>query len=904
MHARTLCVILIIVLAIFIQGASADNSVRDVITITSTPTPTPVQEVRVIPTTTNPLGAVSIASIPSGATVIIDGSVAGSTPFTLRTLAPGSHSLLLQLGGYQDYSTTFTITSGTLNQQTYTLVPVTTSATTAPGISAIAATTTTAAPVTTAASLITFLTSTTPATPAPTPAFLPFSTEQTPPVATATLLPGVTAFNARLHPLVIGTGVSKKTVIVGSDSPYFPEMSVNNWSTIPLTSLDVDQYNTAKLYFGSNQALYAPPVWVDQKTVIIDKSLSEFDVNFRYFTEEKGVTAVDWQVSRYPFPDDPDHWQNKYIPGLVASGPVNVYHNDTDGYQYFVINFARIASHNAGDPPYYDGTISIDMDKQGVGYAEHETTIPLTSGVILTKNVNLGIISIPVPAGYTTIPPGEYTQAELGNLNDGQTLICSECLKTREPGAIESALGDMDTKYYVRVVPIHNGDAGIPAIPVEVTVSRPHPCPTVSQDVIVKPPSAQVLWYMQPNFYNSPGTDASYHWYYVQNGEFHPKGLHTYEPPVSEDKAWWQKVEDFFGSIINYFSDVMTGWSEAFNALEDLYVGFAAKVLSYTLTFGAYHCEDHPECTGPLKATLQSVMAAYGVPPELPTGPELESLSTDYLVQLGADQLGAGGVYDAYKELPDDVKDQLKGNPSTVSQALVNAQQEGMDNASEQAYCKDYPNPDYKYDQNLPQNLSFCNYKIPDPIFNAVHPGTVMLYITNPNDQATDRMTAEVSDSLGLYEKATAIIPPVGPGQGYAVPVVLTENYDQFKKINGGTCGTDDILAGLPCPQEKWMELWKSDVPDTFTVTFGASTNSCGPGGCFAVSGLTPQSSGKLLSSLLVMDPGTAGVCPTSVYLRYPQGWIMTTNGESTAAFSISGDPNMFTGSGFLRNTP
>ncbi len=175
-----------------------------------------------------------------------------------------------------------------------------------------------------------------------------------------------------------------------------------------------------------------------------------------------------------------------------------------------------------------------------------------------------------------------------------------------------------------------------------------------------------------------------------------------------------------------------------------------------------------------------------------------------------------GEVYDAYKELPGDVKDKLKGNPGTVSQELVNSQKGGMENASQQAYCKEYPNPAYAFDTSQSKNLTFCNYKIPDPIFNAVHPATVMVYVTNPNADTTDRMILEVTDSMGLYNKATAIIPPIEGGKGFGVPVMLTENYAQFKKIHGGTCDTDNTAtvtfadgspAELPCPQAKWMGL-------------------------------------------------------------------------------------------------
>lgn len=900
MRARVLFALLLLALVIAVPVSAQVSPVRGVITVTATPVPTPVLLVRTLSTTT---------ATPQPTVTCISPCQCLRYPDAVSLWGTGGFMQCNEL----PCDVAQSVTGAPVEKFCYRQKP-------APTI-----TTPSAVPAPT--TLLNGI-----ASPKPTTSPTPFSVPQTSPLNSAatpvpavpTFPPGAVATGTRLHTLVIGTGLAKNIQLIGSGSPYFAAMSLPNWSDMPLTSIEVDQYNTAKQYFDSGQQFYAPPVWVDKKQVTIDKTTSEFDMNFRYLTAEKGVTAVAWQVSRYPFPDDPAHWQNKYLPGLVASGPVKVYHSDADGYQYFVIDFARIARHNAGDPPYYDGAVSIGQDQQGIGAVQGEVKIPLTSTVIVTKEVNLGFVSFPAPAGLMTIPAGEYTQSELGNLNEGQSLICSDCLKFRAPGGIESALADMDTKYYVRVVPFHDGDGGIPAIPAEVTVSRPHPCPSPNQDVIVRPPSAQVLWYMQPNFYANPGTDASYHWFYVKADQFHPVNLHTYEPPVQEDKSWYEKVDDFFGSVINYFSDMMTGMAEAWNTLEDLYVGFTAKILTYTLTFGAYHCEDHAECTGVLKAGLQAVMAAYGIPPTLPTGPELRSLSTDYLIQLGADQFGAGDVYDAYKDMPDDVKNKLRGGSGEVSQELVDSQKAGMENASQQAYCRDYPNPAYTFDHSQSQNISFCNYKIPDPIFNAVHPGTVMVYITNPNTATTDRMILEVTDSMGLYDKATAIIPPVAPGKGFAVPVLLTENYDQFKAGSGGTCNTNDpvtvtyadgTLAELPCPQEKWTELWKSGwqegsnypPPDVFTVTFSTVTTNCGSGGCLVASGLTPESSGKLLNTVLVPDPGAPnGVCPTTRYIRYPQGWQMTTVEKSIASFSPTMDPDMFTAptNGFLRNTP
>ena len=64
----------------------------------------------------------TIASDPSGATVVLDGETVGQTPFTMEDPDPGSRSLVLQKRGYQAYSGAITVASGsnTSVQQTLT----------------------------------------------------------------------------------------------------------------------------------------------------------------------------------------------------------------------------------------------------------------------------------------------------------------------------------------------------------------------------------------------------------------------------------------------------------------------------------------------------------------------------------------------------------------------------------------------------------------------------------------------------------------------------------------------------------------------------------------------------------------------------------------------------------------
>ncbi len=67
-------------------------------------------------------GTVYAKSSPSGASVYVDGTYNGITPMTL-TLYPGNHNILLKLPGYNDWSTTVYVSSGSSQTINPGLVP-------------------------------------------------------------------------------------------------------------------------------------------------------------------------------------------------------------------------------------------------------------------------------------------------------------------------------------------------------------------------------------------------------------------------------------------------------------------------------------------------------------------------------------------------------------------------------------------------------------------------------------------------------------------------------------------------------------------------------------------------------------------------------------------------------------
>jgi len=61
-------------------------------------------------------GALAVRSSPSGATVLLDGAVAGQTPVRLKRVAPGEHRLALRLEGYAPWEQALRVSSGRLRE--------------------------------------------------------------------------------------------------------------------------------------------------------------------------------------------------------------------------------------------------------------------------------------------------------------------------------------------------------------------------------------------------------------------------------------------------------------------------------------------------------------------------------------------------------------------------------------------------------------------------------------------------------------------------------------------------------------------------------------------------------------------------------------------------------------------
>ncbi len=86
----------------------------------------PVSAVLVPATNPSGTGTLQISSDPLGANIFLDNVCRGITPLTISAVDAGSHTLLLRLPGYNDYSSSVTINPGQVFQVQAALSPVVT----------------------------------------------------------------------------------------------------------------------------------------------------------------------------------------------------------------------------------------------------------------------------------------------------------------------------------------------------------------------------------------------------------------------------------------------------------------------------------------------------------------------------------------------------------------------------------------------------------------------------------------------------------------------------------------------------------------------------------------------------------------------------------------------------------
>jgi hypothetical protein len=96
---------------------------KQTVTVSSGRTTTVNAVMETSPATGAGTGSLSVATTPAGAQVIVDGVLIGNSPTKSTGLAPGSHTLLLRMEGYQDLSVPITITTGQTTEYSTSLAP-------------------------------------------------------------------------------------------------------------------------------------------------------------------------------------------------------------------------------------------------------------------------------------------------------------------------------------------------------------------------------------------------------------------------------------------------------------------------------------------------------------------------------------------------------------------------------------------------------------------------------------------------------------------------------------------------------------------------------------------------------------------------------------------------------------
>jgi hypothetical protein len=76
-----------------------------------------------IPNSASAIGNITLSSVPSGVTVLIDGISTGTTtPTTIESVSSGTHIILLRLTGYQDYAQSVTVNNNATSTVSVTMI--------------------------------------------------------------------------------------------------------------------------------------------------------------------------------------------------------------------------------------------------------------------------------------------------------------------------------------------------------------------------------------------------------------------------------------------------------------------------------------------------------------------------------------------------------------------------------------------------------------------------------------------------------------------------------------------------------------------------------------------------------------------------------------------------------------
>ncbi|MHB1001182.1 MAG: hypothetical protein ACYC27_18215 [Armatimonadota bacterium] len=342
--------------------------------------------------------------------------------------------------------------------------------------------------------------------------------------------------------------------------------------------------------------------------------------------------------------------------------------------------------------------------------------------------------------------------------------------------------------YYIRLVPLDkNGKcAGQPSNPVEIhygeftqenVVMYTNLAEKVRENLpAVAHPSIRISEYAP---IQKQADNAHYRFIALQNWPpvmpVYKAGQHLDFTPHAEDKSWWEDLGDFISDVVSFVSSAVNWVSKAYESIKAYAVNLVASVLG-------------DWAKGPLMMALNAGLVALGVPPSLPNFSDLTNMGKDYLISTAADYAGIPG--DQAAMAVNAVVDKAKESENGGGNAAV--------------WLKPDPAAYYR-------------------------PAYMMLEVSNPTNQVTDRVTAyitfePVNDpdfktyNEPVFSTVCMPVPHMNPGEKFVMPVCLAE-YTQLRQMD------TDLNVGK---HRFWIRY--CGMPAKVTVsTFFANSNTKNP---------------------------------------------------------------------------
>jgi len=511
---------------------------------------------------------------------------------------------------------------------------------------------------------------------------------------------------------------------------------------------------------------------VTEKTIYMESSLNRFNLEFQWQTDSPAQTGL-WQVSAWPFPSS----ANLDPPGLLAEGMVSA------SQLVFFINFADIVS-----------------PAPGGGSNPAPTAAP--SGPI--------DFSDPFSTAPLDLDPGS-------------------AISTQEK------IGVQIDDYYVRVLPLANNQVvGFPSNTVTVHYGPP-PEPEPIELAGPMAPLYQVKFVkFNPGSFPDPNR-----WGCVVVIE-KPEIQMIVDPYNAEigEVVCPAKLPGKKSGLVEFFNVLGGAWDWAagkVNALKAKVVDLIGEQVctQADLAFGGQGLIPKEECKVAVAIGIDVALAAYGVPPSVPSYDQLVEEGKDYLVELAAQELRARGI-PCEENCEDLIRKALEESIDTLASQST---EPGCVSAEEAA----------KHGKK-PLCMADWGYIVRPAQGAAYYEPTVILEVTRipgvePPSWFTNNCRADVSMSVSnTYSDVSGVINlnevlytgsaqlfDMAPGQVMKVPLALTPtnawlDYDWFKSAN------EDYGVKPPTPYGlslEWFAVYNGgtaflQVSDPFSSQSGA----------------------------------------------------------------------------------